>query len=133
MDEQITVKTPLQVYVELWVLEPALLNLSMHVKAIDGEMIFAAPSPQVDCAPGIAQFTCKVPGDFMNDGIYSIMMMIVKDSAALFVLDDALTFEVHDIERPGHWMGKWPGAVRPKLEWNYALIPDDRHNSGIGD
>ena len=122
-DDHLTVKTPFQVHFELWVLVPATLNLSMHVKSISSETIFAVPSPQVDCGPGIAQFTCDVPGDFMNDGVYSIMMMIVKDSIALFVLDDAVIFEVHDVERTGNWLGRWPGAIRPKLGWEHEVMP----------
>ncbi len=122
-NDHLTVRTPFQVCFEFWVLQPAILNLSMHVKSISGEIIFAVPSPTVDCGPGIAQFTCDVPGDLMNDGVYSIMMMIVKDSAALFVLDDAVVFEVHDVERTGNWLGRWPGAVRPKFAWEHKVIP----------
>ena len=122
-NSHLTVRTPFQVRFEFWALQPALFNLSMHVKSISGETIFAVPSPRVDCQVGTIQFTCNVPGDLMNDGVYSIMMMIVKDSAALFVLDDAVVFEVHDVERTGNWLGKWPGAVRPKFGWEYQVIP----------
>ena len=67
----------------------------------------------------------------MNDGVYSIMMMIVKDSAALFVLDDAVIFEVHDVERTGNWLGKWPGAVRPKFAWEHEMIPLGHSHFGV--
>ena len=121
--DHLTVRTPFRVHFEFWVLHPALFNLSMHVNSISGETIFANASPTVDCVIGIARFTCDIPGDLMNDGVYSIQMMIVKDSTALFVLNDAAVFEVHDVERAGNWMGKWPGAVRPKLAWEHELIP----------
>lgn len=120
----LTVRTPFRVQFEFWVLQPALLSLSLHMKSISGEIIFAHESPGIDCRQGLAQFTCGIPGDFMNDGVYSIMMMIVKDSAALFILDDALTFEVHDVAREGSWWGPWPGVVRPKLAWEHAFVPD---------
>jgi lipopolysaccharide transport system ATP-binding protein len=121
--DNLTVRTPFHVRFEFWVLQPALLNLSMHVNSIGGETIFANASPTFDCVIGIARFTCDIPGDLMNDGVYSIQMMIVKDSTALFVLNDAAVFEVHDVERTGNWMGKWPGALRPKLAWEHELIP----------
>ena len=119
--DHLTVRTPFHVCFEFWVLQPAFLNLSMHVKSISGETIFAVPSPRVDCGPGIAGFTCDVPGDLMNDGVYSITMMIVKESTAIFVLDDSITFEIHDVERTGNWWGKRPGAVRPNLNWRHQV------------
>jgi lipopolysaccharide transport system ATP-binding protein len=49
------------------------------------------------------------------------MIMIVRDtSAQVYKLDDALVFEVHDVERAGNWYGKWPGVVRPDLRWDVA-------------
>lgn len=122
--DYITVRTSFQVCFEFWVLQPTpLINLSMHVKALSGEIIFASVSPVVDCEVGITKFTCDVPGDLMNNGVYSIMMMIVKDSSALFSLDDAVIFDVHDVKRTGNWMGTWPGAVRPKFTWEHEMIP----------
>jgi lipopolysaccharide transport system ATP-binding protein len=128
--DHLTVRTPFSVHFEFWVLQPALLNLSMHVNAISGETIFAVASPRVECERGIARFTCEVPGDFMNDGVYSIVMMIVKDSSALFVLNDVLIFEVHDDERTGNWMGRWPGAIRPQFAWRHEAITS--RNDGTG-
>ena len=121
--DQLTVRTPFHVRFEFWLLKRALLNISMQLNSISGEIIFVDASPIVDCGIGIAQFTCDVPGDLMNDGVYSIRMMIVRDATALFVLNDAAVFEVHDVERTGNWMGKWPGAVRPRFAWEHELIP----------
>ena len=37
--------------------------------------------------------------------------------------EDVLVFEVSDTsEGRGTWYGKWPGAVRPKLEWETELL-----------
>jgi hypothetical protein len=30
-----------------------------------------------------------------------------------------MIFEVHDAERESGWLGEFPGAVRPKLKWNF--------------
>jgi len=46
-------------------------------------------------------------------------VMIVKDSGAIQTVDEALIFEIHEVERTGNWFGKWPGVVRPKFEWNF--------------
>jgi len=120
---QLTVKTPFYVCFAFWVLKPAPLNISMQLNSISGDIVFADASPIVDCGKGVYQFTCDIPGDFMNDGIYSIRMMIVHDSTPLFVLDDAVVFKVYDVERIGNWMGKWPGAVRPRFKWEHEVLP----------
>jgi lipopolysaccharide transport system ATP-binding protein len=120
--QQLTVHSPFQVQCELWVLQPALLHLSLQVKSIAGEIIFSVPSPRVECVPGSVQFVCDVPGDLMNDGVYTITIMVVKDSRVIFSLSDGVTFEIHDVERTGHWWGKRPGAVRPKLYWRHQVL-----------
>jgi lipopolysaccharide transport system ATP-binding protein len=120
--QNITVETPLNIEFQFWHLktERSLINLSMHLYHVSGELIFATGSPQVNLQTGLSKFTCHIPGDFLNDGIYKISMMIVKDSTSLFMLNDGLIFEVNDFDRKGNWFGKWPGAVRPKFEWRVA-------------
>jgi lipopolysaccharide transport system ATP-binding protein len=36
----------------------------------------------------------------------------------MFTTDDVLTFEVTDVARQGNWYGKWPGAIRPDIEFS---------------
>ena len=95
----------------------ARINLSPHYLGTGGEVIFAAPSPQQKLRVGDNWFACKIQGNFLNDGVYSVRLMIVEDSTAIQVIDEALIFEVHDVVRDGAWHGKWPGVVRPALEW----------------
>jgi lipopolysaccharide transport system ATP-binding protein len=55
----------------------------------------------------------------LNDDLYTINLLFVKDtSVILYRIDDLLTFEVVDGPREGNWYGKWPGAVRPDLEFS---------------
>ncbi len=123
----LTVNTQIQVSFELWILQPATLNISMHLSLISGDVIFASPSPSIDCKSGLVQFTCNIPGELLNDGIYSLLMMVVKDSSkVIYKMDNAVVFEIHDSERIGHWLGKWPGAVRPKLEWLTCNMDDNK-------
>ncbi len=95
------------------------VNLSPHYLGVAGEIIFAAPSPKYRLKPGDNWFTCHIPGQFFNDGLYTLMVMIVKNSGAIETVDEALIFEVHEVERSGNWFGKWPGVVRPRFEWDY--------------
>jgi lipopolysaccharide transport system ATP-binding protein len=96
------------------------INLSPHFSSMGGEVIFAAPSPQQKLGAGDNWFVCSMPANFLNDGVYSVQVMIVSDSTAIQVVNDALVFEVHDSPRNGAWHGKWPGVVRPLLKWNFS-------------
>jgi lipopolysaccharide transport system ATP-binding protein len=117
--DDITVQTPLNVEFEFWNLRTdSLLNLSMHVYKAGDELIFAASSPRVKLPSGVSAFVCHIPGDLLNDGLYKIAMMIVEEGRPLYTLHDGLIFEVFDCKREGAWFGKWPGAVRPRLEWD---------------
>ena len=45
-------------------------------------------------------------------------MMVVRDlEFPLFNLEHAITFEVVESRHASGWHGKWPGYVRPKLEF----------------
>ncbi len=67
---------------------------------------------------GLYKYSCKIPGDFLNDETYRVQIMFVRDrSRSIFTHDEILIFEVNDIQRDGAWFGKWFGVVRPKFEW----------------
>jgi len=101
------------------------INLSPHYLGTGGEVIFAAPSPQRKLQVGDNWFTCRMPANFLNDGVYSVQLMIVEDCAANQMVNEALVFEVHDVPRDGNWHGKWPGVVRPLLEWQLCQPKPD--------
>jgi lipopolysaccharide transport system ATP-binding protein len=94
------------------------LNLSLHVYNTEGICVFASASNSVRTPSTLIKTCCFIPSSFLNDGNYSVTMMVVQDSALqIYVFQDIITFTVEDVEREGHWHGKWPGIVRPKLEW----------------
>jgi len=64
------------------------------------------------------KFTCHLPHRLLNDRLYSVESMIVKNSANVLVrIPHCLRFQTHDLERESAWFGKFPGAVRPKMQW----------------
>ena len=99
------------------------VNLSPHYLGTGGEVIFAAPSPQKNLEAGDNWFRCEIPGTLFNDGIYTIQLIIVKDSSAVQVMNEALVFEIHEELRRGNWFGKWPGVIRPQFEWTFKSKP----------
>jgi lipopolysaccharide transport system ATP-binding protein len=122
--DQIRVNTPLKLEFAFWnYLDNAKLNFSMHVLNAEGMMVFNSGGGGERCPKGLVQGICYIPGNFLNDEKYSIMMMIVIDgSHGIFTIHDLLQFDVLDVERDGAWMGKWPGVVRPALKWDVKAL-----------
>lgn len=67
-------------------------------------------------AVGTAQ--CTIPGNFLNDDIYSIWFYMFTDEMThLLLLKDMLNFEIIDKSRDYAYLGKINGVVRPTLRW----------------
>lgn len=126
-NDPITVRTSIVLEFEYWNLDPgARLNISLEIYNEQGIMIMnAGPTEEPQgFSTGLFQDTGHIPGDLLNDGVYWIEMLIVKDSSeVVYRHPDILIFNVHDNpDMRGAWFGKWPGAVRPILEWQTKLI-----------
>jgi lipopolysaccharide transport system ATP-binding protein len=119
----IDVRTPLTIKFEFWnLLDQTNINLSLHLNSLTGECIFNIGTPVVDLSKGLVVSECHIPGNFLNDGVYSISMMIIKDtSVCLFDLKDAVLFEVEDFRENVAWFGKWLGAVRPQFPFTLKM------------
>lgn len=122
--DNITVAVPIDMEFEFWNLEAgALLNFSVVLYDNQDVCIFNTGSAAKAYPTGKVKGVCHIPGNFLNDGIYRVRLLIVKDqSVALVDLENVATFEVHDVEREGAWYGKWIGAVRPKFNWETSAI-----------
>ena len=95
------------------------LNLVVRLHNITGQCVFNSVSECREITKGIATGICKVPGNLMNSGVYTISVMLVKElSKALHLEEEVLQFEIHDNREGDKWFGEWIGAVRPKLEFD---------------
>ncbi|MEI6972586.1 MAG: ABC transporter ATP-binding protein [bacterium] len=115
--EFLTVKTPFRVAIELWAIGSGSVNISMQLNQAGGGAVFAVGSQAIQVRPGGVSYVCFVPADLLNDGTYTLEVMIVEGGVSRYVLHDALVFEIHDVPREGGWLGKWPGVVRPTMQW----------------
>ncbi len=126
--DPITVQTPFVIVFEYWNLVPgAQIDISLLVYNAEGTTVFntgtvhefGPPSPA-----GLFRGRCHIPGGLMNDGIHKIELLLVKDETiVIYRQKDILTFEVQDApDMRGTWYGKWPGAVRPRLDWSLELL-----------
>jgi lipopolysaccharide transport system ATP-binding protein len=111
----IDVRTPIKIKVEFWnYIDGAALNLSLHLNSMTGEVVFNIGTISQRFGKGLISAELAIPDNFLNDGSYSVSVMIVKDSATvLHHIEEAIIFDVEDYREGTGWYGKWPGAIRP--------------------
>ncbi len=73
---------------------------------------------------GLFQSVCRIPGNFLNEGLYSVTAIVGRRGTDTLVLEDyALSFHVHDTgEMRKEFLGEWVGTVRPRLAWHTEFI-----------
>jgi lipopolysaccharide transport system ATP-binding protein len=103
----------------------SLHEVAMTVHDSQGLLIFdqSAWDEPRPFAAGLHRTRCVVPGYLMNDGNYFISFVFRSAGKLVLELPNALNLEIVD-NREGRfgWYGKWPGVIRPKLEWSTELI-----------
>jgi lipopolysaccharide transport system ATP-binding protein len=95
-----------------------IISIGFDLQNLKGDTLFGSGS--IGCYPTGQKTTvaCKIPGNFLNDGGYTIYFYVhTKNMASLFEIKDLMQFEVKDIERENGYLGKINGIVRPKLDW----------------
>ena len=116
---------------EVWNLsEGALLNLGLTLVNAYGTVVFEAgpldePNWQGRPYPrGLFRDACYVPGDLLNDGIYTITLHIATNGANVIYQHEAVVrFNVlDDVSGRGGWFGEWRGVIRPALRWTTDLV-----------
>ena len=117
--DPITVKTPIDIEIEFWNLEAdKLINLTIFINSFAGECIFADGTNAKNLSVGLHKAICIIPPNFLNDEIYSISIMIVGDASyPICFLENIVSFEVNESRQGTGWHGKWPGFIRPKLDF----------------
>lgn len=133
-EDPITIRTPFLMEFEYWNLQPgARLDISLHIYNEQGVLAF---NPGTLYEPvwhgrefpaGLFRSACYVPADLLNDGLYRVELLVVRDEGIIVHReDDALVFEVQDdAQMRGAWLGKWSGVFRPNLRWSTELQTTD--------
>ncbi len=122
--DHIDVRTSMEVQFEFWnMVDEAELNLSLHLYSYTGECIFNVGTQSQVFNRGLVTGTLELPGHFLNDGSYMLSIMVVKDtSTVLYQMEEALSFDVEDFREGVTWYGKWPGYIRPQLNFTMNQI-----------
>ncbi|MBC7893485.1 MAG: ATP-binding cassette domain-containing protein [Sphingobacteriaceae bacterium] len=123
---RIDTRTPLTLQFEFWnLLEKADLNLSLHFNSVAGETIFNVATPVLSCKQGLVRAEMTIPGGFLNDGAYTLSVMVVKDTATpIFQIPETVTLKIEDFRENVAWYGKWPGAVRPRFPFSIEQVEE---------
>ncbi len=113
--EPIYTTTPIAVTYQFWnEVEGKEYNISTHLRKPSGEVIFNTWSHKEKLKRGLIEGTLNLPGDFLNSGVFSLDLMLVSNSKAVYKMDPAVQFQVHDRRGAGTgWHGQIPGAIRP--------------------
>ena len=106
--------------IEIKVLDAKRYHITYHLYNEMGEAMFSfSNSGFVSLKKGINSITCKFPPSFFQSGQYFLSFYIIQDSKQLiYVENDIISFTVVDSGRElGTYMGREPGFIRPKFEW----------------
>lgn len=130
-DGSITIATGVRLIFEYWNRLPgAALNLSLHVFSGDDTLVlnavplaeknwFGKPFPE-----GRFRCVCELPPHLLNADKYRVELLIVRDQSHIIYRDDsAIAFEVSETPTENTaWHGRFPGVVRPQLNWTTEQI-----------
>jgi lipopolysaccharide transport system ATP-binding protein len=121
MNDPITINTEIDIAFEFWnYTEDIPINLSMHLYGLNGDCIFNVTTVSTLLKTGLQKGVCTIPGNLLNDGVFSISMMVVGEASyAIFNFQDLVSFEVVENRIGSNWHGKHPGMVRPNLKFNF--------------
>ena len=121
---QIPLENPLHVTVDYVNEAPGtMLNVSLLVRNAQQICVFSAISPPTERQRGRFRESCAIPGGFMNSGVYSVDVLLVRDTGTVLVHQPGVvSFELVETNRTVAWYGKWEGLVRPNLSWRSDML-----------
>jgi lipopolysaccharide transport system ATP-binding protein len=129
--ETIDISEPFEVEVEYWNLQERLKpSVSIHFTNEEGVLLFASNDFvnhdwwNSTRRPGLVRARCQIPAHLLSEGQFFILAAVCTyNPPVIHALErDAVCFQAvdqYDLEKTREkFTQKWPGAVRPKLEWS---------------
>lgn len=121
----------LNVEVEYWNLQAEVqLGATVILYTKDGTCVLssisnhAAREDKQIRTKGLFRSTCRIPGNFLNEGQYTVTVLVFAEGyLSAHKEDQCIEFEIYDTgEFRGNYFGEWAGVVRPVLQWNTEKI-----------
>jgi lipopolysaccharide transport system ATP-binding protein len=96
-----------------------IISVGYDLKTLRGDIIFGS-GKKFEINPNVeTELTCHLPGNFLNDDIYTVNVYFHTESmSSLFAKNELLTFEIKDIERENGYLGKINGLIRTNFPWS---------------
>jgi len=132
----IEISEDIYIQIEFWNFEPD-LHICTSIHVLDKMGVYVLASANMHSANllvdrwfgkphpiGLYRTVCKLPKNFLNEGMYSINAFVLTDVVNIEVrVDEVISFTVHDTgEMRKEYSGGWIGVVRPKLAWQTDLL-----------
>jgi len=132
---EIKIIEPLRICMRYRILKdvPRIPYPNFHLYDSQGQCVFIS-SPIMDynqpCISGEYIAVCEIPGNFLNDGLFSVHLALTFTHSGIHVSfweKHALTFNITDPidgipTRATGYSGRIPGVVRPILQWNVERV-----------
>ncbi len=103
------------------------IGFTLQFKNGKGEILFVSGSNLINLRQiglGKKILTCLLPNPFLNEGDFSINLLVVKRSSGREVIknfEDIISFTIGPPNHAfGEWMGKSKGWLKPKLDWSLS-------------
>lgn len=93
------------------------INFNIFFETPEGAIVFATCSVPQYIRKGSFAATCTIPANFLNDDTYSLSIMGVSNTKSLIHIKNVMIIEGMEPPRELGWLGKFPGYIRPELEW----------------
>lgn len=118
-----TVKTPLVLTFRVFNYRPD-VPMTQELKAYskDGVCIFQSASGWQRHEYGLVEGRVTIPADLLNDGSYAVTFSTHFAGVPGVAAEGVLSFEINDVPRDVFPAARWPGLVRPQLEWKTQYL-----------
>jgi lipopolysaccharide transport system ATP-binding protein len=102
------------------------ISVSIHLVHATGVVVLCTGTEGALLEGGHFRATCAIPGNFLNDGGYSITVFLLLDGTDVQArVESAVSFTVHESGTTrSHYLGKIIGVVRPRLAWESRKVAE---------
>ena len=93
-------------------------NLSLVLTSADSVPIFNSISPVINIDKGQHKTRLVLPENFLNNSLYSVRILFVRNSKAILDIENVLLWEAKEVmKRNMNWYGNIIGQIRPHFKW----------------
>jgi lipopolysaccharide transport system ATP-binding protein len=117
----LSMQTEIQIETDYTVSETnSLLHITYHLLNDHGITVLTTYSQPRFHSAGTYRAICKIPGNLLNSGGYSLKLLIVEnENFPIYEHSEIASFAVMDAaQRVTAYMGREPGIVQPLLGWS---------------